>query len=77
MRIPCPHCGVRGTEEFAYLGQAGLTRPAAGGDWHAYVYERDNPAGVIEEFWYHQHGCGRWITVTRDTRTHAIAGKVP
>ena len=27
MRIPCPHCGERGHEEFLYLGDAGARRP--------------------------------------------------
>ena len=75
MRIPCPHCGARGNDEFAYLGAAGLTRPDAGASpdaWHDYVYLRDNPAGLHSELWQHVHGCRRWLTVTRDTRTHAI-----
>jgi len=29
MRIPCPHCGERGSEEFSYLGAADPQRPAA------------------------------------------------
>jgi sarcosine oxidase subunit delta len=79
MRIACPHCGERGNEEFFYLGAAGLTRPAADATaeaWHDYVYQRDNPAGSHEELWQHLNGCRRWLVVTRDTRTHAIAGVV-
>ena len=37
-----------------------------------YVYLRDNPAGRHREFWYHAFGCRAWLSVTRDTRTHAI-----
>jgi len=79
MRIACPHCGERGNEEFSFLGAAGLLRPAADApaeDWHAYVYQRDNPAGANSELWHHLNGCRRWLVVTRDTRTHAIAAVV-
>ena len=77
MRIPCPHCGPRGSEEFSYLGAAGLRRPAEAAplaDWSDYVHLRANPAGPHRELWHHAHGCRRWLVVTRDTRTHAIAG---
>ena len=79
MRIVCPHCGERGNEEFSYLGAAGLERPSAdvpAGAWHDYVYQRKNPAGSHTELWHHLNGCRRWLVVTRDTRTHAIAGAV-
>jgi sarcosine oxidase subunit delta len=82
MRIPCPHCGERGNEEFSYLGDANVRRPdaafeATAGEpgfdaWMDYVYLRDNPAGPHRELWQHVHGCRSWIVVTRDVRTHAI-----
>jgi sarcosine oxidase subunit delta len=75
MRIACPHCGLRGVDEFAYLGDATVTRPAADASESAfadYVYLRDNPAGVHRELWSHALGCQSWLVVTRDTRTHAI-----
>ena len=77
MRIPCPHCGPRGHEEFAYYGDATPVRPdPAGADAERafcdYVYLRDNPAGVHRELWYHAHGCQAWLIVERDTRTHAV-----
>ncbi len=79
MRLSCPYCGVRPSHEFAYLGDAAPRRPdAAAPDaaaaFHAYVYERDNPAGVLEEYWYHAAGCRRWLKARRDTRTHEIVG---
>ncbi|GAB4066349.1 sarcosine oxidase subunit delta [Ancylobacter sonchi] len=79
MRIPCPYCGARDASEFAYLGDATLTRPdpaAPDADeaFHAYVYLRDNPAGAHSEWWYHSGGCRRWVKVARDTTSHAIAG---
>ncbi len=81
MRIPCPFCGSRDAHEFSYLGDAAPRRPdpAAPGAAEAffdYVYLRDNPAGAIEEWWYHAAGCRQWLKVARDTRTHAITGAV-
>jgi methylglutamate dehydrogenase subunit B len=76
VRIPCPYCGPRGNEEFAYLGDATVTRPdVAATDelrtFHDYVYLRDNPSGEHRELWYHD-GCRKWLVVTRNTRTHEI-----
>jgi sarcosine oxidase subunit delta len=71
MRIACPFCGDRDLQEFVYRGD----ESAAGvgdGDMVERVYLRDNPAGPIDEHWYHAQGCRRWLVVTRDTRTHAI-----
>jgi methylglutamate dehydrogenase subunit B len=81
MRIPCPHCGERDVQEFSYLGDATVARPEGPGispeGMHEYVYLRDNPAGPHRELWYHAAGCHGWLVVTRDTRTHAIAGVEP
>lgn len=79
MRIPCPYCGSRDAHEFAYLGDATLTRPDpaapdAAEAFHAYAYQRENPEGAHREFWYHANGCRRWLVVTRNTRTHEILG---
>ena len=79
MRIDCPYCGRRGADEFSYLGDASPVRPDDGGaeataSWVDYVYLRDNPAGPITEFWYHEAGCQSWLRVERDTRTHAVRG---
>lgn len=75
MRIACPHCGPRGVDEFSYLGDATVARPADPGDldgFVAYVHERRNPAGRHRELWQHALGCQSWLVVTRDTRSHAI-----
>ena len=82
MRIDCCFCGLRGNEEFAYLGDATVARPPADPSgaarcdarqrWHDYVYLRDNPASAHRELWQHVSGCRAWLVVTRDTRTHAI-----
>lgn len=74
MRIPCPFCGSRDAAEFNYLGDAAPKRPdpAEPERFFDYVYLRDNPAGPIQELWYHAGGCRMWLEVTRDTRTHDI-----
>jgi len=79
MRIPCPHCGSRSSEEFAYLGDATPDRPADDApeaDWFAFVYLRDNPAGPLHELWHHVLGCRSWIVIERDTVTHEVRGSV-
>jgi methylglutamate dehydrogenase subunit B len=77
MRIPCPHCGPRGLEEFSYLGDATVRRPKDGGaqstkEWTDYVYLRDNANGPHRELWYHAAGCHAWLIVTRNLATHEI-----
>jgi methylglutamate dehydrogenase subunit B len=81
MRIPCPYCDERDVQEFSYLGDATVVRPEGASvspeTMHDYVYLRGNPAGPHRELWYHAAGCHAWLVVTRDTRTHAIAGAEP
>ncbi len=80
MRLPCPHCGPRFSEEFTYRGDAGVARPADDAPldaWIEAVHLRDNPAGPHRELWYHGAGCRAWIVITRDTRTHEILGGEP
>jgi len=76
MRIICPVCGARDRGEFYYAGDAvALDRPApeAGeAAWDDYVHNRDNPAGVTRDLWYHESGCSAWVVVTRNTVTHEI-----
>jgi methylglutamate dehydrogenase subunit B len=78
MRIHCPYCGERGLEEFICGGSAGRARPSSADDasplaWTEYLYLRDNPAGLQQEYWYHSAGCHAWLVVRRDVRTHEIA----
>ena len=78
MIIEHPLLGPRDSQEFVYLGDAGLLdRP----DWQAgnaedvffdYQYIRDNPAGTHRELWYHEMGDRSWLIVTRDTVSHEI-----
>ena len=76
MRITCPNCGERDRREFTYTGTATfLDRPApdAGAEaWDDYLHNRDNPAGVTRDLWYHEIGCAAWLVVTRNTLTHEV-----
>jgi sarcosine oxidase subunit delta len=77
--LPCPHCGPRPVDEFAYFGEVThRPQPAAGGgppslrELADYVYFRDNVAGEQREWWQHHTGCGEWFLARRDTRTNDV-----
>ncbi|TBU97882.1 sarcosine oxidase subunit delta [Stutzerimonas kirkiae] len=75
LNIPCPWCGPRAQTEYHYGGEAGRVRPADDAplqDWVEHVYLRDNPCGEHLELWQHQAGCGQWLQLRRDTRSHRI-----
>ena len=74
MRIPCPYCGARDAQEFVCRGEAPGERGGGEEGFHDYLYLRTNPAGPIDEHWYHAQGCRTWIVVRRDTVTHEILG---
>lgn len=74
-RIPCPFCGVRDEAEFAYGGDATVSRPAPDAPVEAYgryVHTRANPRGWHLEWWQHVAGCRQWLKVARHTFTHEI-----
>ncbi|MFQ6553179.1 sarcosine oxidase subunit delta [Aestuariibius insulae] len=75
MRLTCPLCGERDRREFYYQGAA-LERPEADDPaaWDSYVHLRENPAGRVRDWWFHEAGCGAWLIVERDTVTHEIYG---
>ena len=76
MRIPCPICGERDLREFYNVGDAKIVNrpsPDASEDlWNDYLHNRDNPAGVTKDLWYHESGCNSWLIVTRNTVTHEV-----
>lgn len=78
MIINHPLLGPRDAQEFTYLGDASLiNRPDwqgedASGQFHEYLYQRDNPAGLHRELWFHEAGDRSWLVVTRNTLTHEI-----
>ncbi len=81
MRLTCPHCGPRDRREFYYYGAATyLDRPASDAPaqaWDDYLHNRDNPAGVTQDLWYHEQGCTAWLKVTRNTVTHEVLSVDP
>jgi sarcosine oxidase, subunit delta len=76
MLIPCPFCGKRNEAEFAYGGPVKPDRPdpnaVTDAEWVAYLTQVPNPLGPVQERWAHVRGCGRWLTIWRDTRSHDI-----
>ncbi len=76
--IDCPFCGKRNESEFVYGGPAMPARPADpsaldDAHWVDHLTVPPNPMGPVEERWWHLRGCGSWLTIRRDTVTHAIA----
>ena len=81
MLIPCPHCGLRPSEEFVPKGLAEASRPALGGRakpdgpaWQNFLHLRDNVADHSHEYFHHALGCRSWIVVHRHTLTHEVTG---
>ena len=75
LTIPCPFCGERDEAEFRYGGEALQEIPQAGAsdaEWSDYLFNRDNPKGLVRERWCHGYGCNQWFQVVRDTVTHRI-----
>ncbi len=81
MLIPCPHCGTRPVEEFTFLGDASVKRPASNDpssmeQWYDYVYLRNKPKVRFDEFVRHSGGCRASLVISRDTETHEVFGCV-
>ena len=75
LRIPCPFCGDRDEAEFRCGGEATAEIPQPGvgdGAWSDYLFNRDNPKGLVRERWCHSYGCNQWFIVVRHTVTHRI-----
>ena len=79
--LPCPYCGPRNVSEFRYVGELS-ERPdpnvAGAGEWRAFLYVRDNPAGWTAETWFHRAGCRQHFVVERHTVTNEVrASRLP
>lgn len=77
LKITCPFCGPRNEIEFIHGGPLKKQRPEDvslidDAYWIDYLTVPQNPIGPVQERWWHVRGCGSWITITRDTRSHAI-----
>jgi len=76
--INCPFCGPRNESEFVHGGPVREPRPESPQDlsdaeWVQYLTVTQNPVGPVLEKWWHVRGCGEWVTIERDTRTHQIS----
>ena len=75
IQLACPWCGYRNVSEFGYLGEL-LERPdpttTTQEEWRSYLYLRSNPAGRLEEGWYHRAGCRRYFEAVRDTTDNTV-----
>lgn len=73
IRLNCPHCGERNSQEFRYGGEYN-PRPKSPGsvsqeEWTDYLYLQENKLGVQKEWWYHRAGCQAWFLAERHTGT--------
>ena len=80
--INCPWCGARDMVEFTHGGDATKVYPkdpdaVTAEEWHEFVYLRDNPCGVHDEYWHHIAGCRQWLKLRRDTTSHDILATAP
>ncbi|MDQ2984817.1 MAG: sarcosine oxidase subunit delta [Actinomycetota bacterium] len=73
--LPCPNCGPRDVNEYAYAGEVTVRPKGPAPDFReltSYLYFRRNVAGVQREWWYHRYGCETWFLAERDTRTNEV-----
>jgi sarcosine oxidase, subunit delta len=75
IRISCPYCGPRNSNEFIYFGELEV-RPPVGevseAQWRDYLYAKKNPAGLTTEKWQHSAGCGKFFVAERHTVTNEV-----
>lgn len=77
MLIPCPWCGSRNEDEFAWGGEACRVRPddpfvLDDIQWADYMYNNRNEKGWVLERWCHTKGCNQWFEIRRNNVTHEI-----
>ncbi len=76
LKITCPFCGPRSESEFFFGGPVKADRPdpnaVSDAEWVEFLTVVPNPLGPVQERWWHGRGCGEWLTIWRDTRTHDI-----
>ena len=72
--IPCPHCGPRAIEEYAYGEVYAVPETIADPDEHNLdrAFMHNNAEGPVTEAWFHTYGCRRWVYVERDTSTDTL-----
>jgi heterotetrameric sarcosine oxidase delta subunit len=73
--ITCPNCGPRNETEFSHGGERDVVLPAfplSDEAWADYLFMRENPAGPVDEWWFHRLGCRMWFALRRDTTTNEL-----
>ena len=77
--MPCPLNGPRNISEFICGGEV-IVEPdpdsASPGDWADYLFMRDNPAGLVREWWFHVP-TSFWFIAERDTTTDEVLRTYP
>lgn len=76
--MPCPLNGLRNISEFAYGGEVHAMPPAGADDaaWADYLFNRDNGAGIVREWWCHL-ATSYWFIAERDTVRDEIVRTYP
>lgn len=80
LRLHCPFCQTtRDEQEFAYLGEAFITRPIDpdaidDSAWADYLFMRRNTKGWFWEQWQHNTACRKIFAVRRHTATYEVSG---
>ena len=72
--MPCPLNGPRNIQEFMYGGEVILPPDpdtCSDHEWADYLFMRDNPAGVVREWWFHV-ATSFWFIAERNTVTDEI-----
>ncbi|WP_037586431.1 sarcosine oxidase subunit delta [Stenoxybacter acetivorans] len=72
--MPCPLNGLRNISEFSYGGEV-KTMPnpqtCSHAEWADYVFNHDNTAGVVREWWLH-NASNYWFIAERHTVSDEI-----
>ena len=77
--MKCPLNGLRNLSEFLYGGEVvDMPNPAdcADAEWTDYIFSRDNPCGVVREWWCHASSA-YWFIAERNTATDEIVRTYP
>ncbi|WP_286975625.1 sarcosine oxidase subunit delta [Pseudomonas sp.] len=72
--MPCPLNGPRNISEFTYGGELkAMPDPShcSDAEWAAYVFNSDNLAGVVTEWWIH-NASSYWFLAERHTVSDEI-----
>ncbi len=75
----CPLNGPRNISEFTYGGEvSAMPEPQRCTDekWADYIFLRENRAGRVREWWYH-NATSYWFIAERDTVTDDIVRTYP